>query len=571
MRCHWRDAIKAHSWMDYAMIFFVFILICILITLSITSVYKQIDNKKNRLLAQAARLESNLKGAYQPFQYLSMILQNSFEADAEPDTAGVIGGIQYDEDAKLSYLQDGTIGFNGTLASPLDLQSASDAVKKQIARVIETIGLYDVAATREYYFISRDGYAVFFRKIGKSTFLDDDGTYTSIAGAMQNMLDLTMELQAASAEPLSAELPEKPFGRKPDASGMEPVQDMRATMLTKPYENAFGDGMVTTYLEPLVVGGEIVGVLACDIRMSDLDLYLGHVTSTLGTIFLLMDTDNVLGCYTNNESRYDDLDFEQCSCILEKANVSREDFAALKANSDGVLLRGDRVLMMAPVQCGGLYILYVINLFALLTESNLILWFVLCLLTVIIIIMLIFALIHSRRKILRSNLNLQENIRKLDYLNHYDKLTGLLTSESIIEKIDHSIKQAPVIVMMMDIDNFKQINDNYLHTFGNVVLKRVASIIREYMPQGAYAGRFGGDEFLCLLLGQTPEQACEIAERIRSVVEMLKFREHEAVITVSIGIARSRDEETRAVLERADKMLYSVKKSGKNRWMCEGM
>ena len=236
---------------------------------------------------------------------------------------------------------------------------------------------------------------------------------------------------------------------------------------------------------------------------------------------------------------------------------------------NSTLWRGTRAVIVVPVMYADMHILYTVELFALLSESNMLLWIAMGALTMAIIIVLIVSLFKSRRKILKSNIRLQENIRKLDFLSHYDRLTGLLTSESVIEKINHFIRLTPVIIMMLDVDDFKDVNDKYLHTFGNVVLKRIASIIREYMPGNAYAGRFGGDEFVCVLLDSTPEQAIDIAENIRAGVTGLKFREHDVVITVSIGIARSQNKETKDVLERADKFMYQAKDKGKNRWVYE--
>lgn len=564
MRLQPKDTLRSHNWTDTIMMVFVVIMVCMLFILSFSSVTKQIDIKKSHLIAEAARFETNLSDIFKPFFGISRILQGSFESGESTDT-GVIDRIQYDEKAGLSYLSLGTDASGGTLVSPVDLRAASGAVKEEAARAVRAIQPFEKAVNLAYYFISRKGYTIYFNRINRDVFLAGDGTYASIADAVQHTLDLGMARQADQPDQ-----PEAPSGGMPDETGIALAPPVQAVALTRAYESAFGDGMVVTYLEPVTANGEIAGVLCLDIRLSELNATMEHMNASLGTIYLLSDTDEVLAGYAFDESLYDCTGFEEATqALLLELNISEETLASLNNNPDGILWRGSRVIVLVPVLYGGLRILYAIDLFALLSESNLLLWFIMGAVTLAVMIVLIVSLIRSRRKIFKSNIRLQENIKKLDFLSHYDRLTGLLTSESVIEKINHFIRLTPVIILMLDVDRFKEINDKYLHTFGNVVLKRVASIIREHMPPNAYAGRFGGDEFVCVLLDSTPEQAVDIAENIRAGVSVLKFREQDTVVTASIGIARSRNKETEEVLERADRFLYLAKERGRNRWVFE--
>ena len=122
-----------------------------------------------------------------------------------------------------------------------------------------------------------------------------------------------------------------------------------------------------------------------------------------------------------------------------------------------------------------------------------------------------------------------------------------------------------------DIDNFKKINDNYGHKFGDTVLKMIADIFRAGTRTQEYIARWGGEEFL-LLLPETPgEGAMVVAERLRSKVaaEKIVFGREELSVTMSFGVGEfdplfSIEEN----IDRIDKEMYKAKKSGKNCIKC---
>ncbi len=120
---------------------------------------------------------------------------------------------------------------------------------------------------------------------------------------------------------------------------------------------------------------------------------------------------------------------------------------------------------------------------------------------------------------------------------------------------------------MFDIDFFKNVNDTYGHEAGDVVLTKVASIIKNSTRSSDIAARYGGEEFVLMLCG-TLEQSCEVAERIRQQVEntLIVHDGREIRVTISIGIAAYRfdwEKETELV-KRADKALYESKENGRN-------
>lgn len=126
----------------------------------------------------------------------------------------------------------------------------------------------------------------------------------------------------------------------------------------------------------------------------------------------------------------------------------------------------------------------------------------------------------------------------------------------------------PFSLLMMDIDNFKQINDQHGHPAGDTVLAHFASVVKKELRNWDIFGRYGGDEFIVGLVYSNLEAARGIAERIRSSIESTDFilpDESTAKVTVSIGVVCfNLDQSLDALIDRADKRLYDAKHLGKN-------
>ncbi|MCX7761068.1 MAG: GGDEF domain-containing protein [Hydrogenothermaceae bacterium] len=124
----------------------------------------------------------------------------------------------------------------------------------------------------------------------------------------------------------------------------------------------------------------------------------------------------------------------------------------------------------------------------------------------------------------------------------------------------------PLSIMMIDIDNFKKINDTYGHLVGDEVLKELSRVIRKSIRKTDYLFRFGGEEFLILLPHTSIENAFKVGEKIRKKVEETIFSNEHLKITVSCGLSEVKNfDNTYLDIEEADKMLYVSKNSGKNR------
>ncbi|NND60777.1 MAG: sensor domain-containing diguanylate cyclase [Gammaproteobacteria bacterium] len=161
-----------------------------------------------------------------------------------------------------------------------------------------------------------------------------------------------------------------------------------------------------------------------------------------------------------------------------------------------------------------------------------------------------------------------------------DMLTGWHNRRYLEVRMDEELSRAQrqstsVSCLMIDIDHFKPVNDNYGHLAGDEVLHEVATRIATQVRVSDVAARFGGEEFVVVMPGTDSRQAAALAERIRESVSATPIaadREHAISVTVSIGVAviepgRQHDLETqgRALIDTADEAMYEAKRSGRDR------
>ena len=171
-----------------------------------------------------------------------------------------------------------------------------------------------------------------------------------------------------------------------------------------------------------------------------------------------------------------------------------------------------------------------------------------------------------------------ETINRLEELACKDQMTGLYNRYQILELGEKVFENAVLhdkdfAVMMIDIDNFKLINDTYGHLIGDQVLKTFGKRLRSSVGKEDLVGRYGGEEFVVMLFCSKPN-AEEVGERLRSVIADNDFSLENNVklqVTISVGIASRRyeDQDLKSLIKRADQMLYKAKESGKNKVMID--
>ena len=170
-----------------------------------------------------------------------------------------------------------------------------------------------------------------------------------------------------------------------------------------------------------------------------------------------------------------------------------------------------------------------------------------------------------------------ENDRLME-ISVTDQLTGLYNHNFFYSRLEEEFSRAarygmPLSVIMLDIDDFKKINDTYGHQVGDKVLQRVSSLLKTLMRKVDIVARYGGEEF-AVILGHTPlTGAMKEAERLRKMVEAHDFHELKTEkLTLSLGVAAYRRDEVKDSVELvglADKALYRAKEAGKNCVMAE--
>jgi diguanylate cyclase (GGDEF)-like protein len=122
-----------------------------------------------------------------------------------------------------------------------------------------------------------------------------------------------------------------------------------------------------------------------------------------------------------------------------------------------------------------------------------------------------------------------------------------------------------MVLLLLDVDHFKSVNDQNGHTAGDEALRIVAAAVRSALRTGDLVGRWGGEEFLVVLAPTSPEGAIEVAERIRATVEATAMPFIRAGrCTVSIGLARVAGGDVDHALTAADTALYEAKAEGRN-------
>lgn len=178
-----------------------------------------------------------------------------------------------------------------------------------------------------------------------------------------------------------------------------------------------------------------------------------------------------------------------------------------------------------------------------------------------------FEAAQLKQSLLHSLALIHNKLRQLRQESSTDQLTGLANRRGLEEQVTRWIdERAPFALLLLDVDYFKQINDNHGHDIGDLVLQQIAAVIRDNSRGPDLPCRSGGEEFALFLPDTSAAVAYRVAERLRLRVERTVFPKN-IRITVSIGIALYPDDGAtlQSVTKTADMALYSAKRNGRNR------
>lgn len=189
------------------------------------------------------------------------------------------------------------------------------------------------------------------------------------------------------------------------------------------------------------------------------------------------------------------------------------------------------------------------------------------------VIIIVFMLLWWNRYLKKLKAKLKDSQRKLEQLSITDSLTKVFNRLKMDEVFNQEIEKckryhSPFSVIMLDVDYFKKINDEFGHNVGDTVLKKIAQTIKSNLRTNDLLGRWGGEEFLIICPSTNVDKAQLVAENLRLTLETEQFSPLEKV-TASFGVAGwEKDESQEALISRADSALYRAKDNGRNQVCC---
>ncbi len=159
-----------------------------------------------------------------------------------------------------------------------------------------------------------------------------------------------------------------------------------------------------------------------------------------------------------------------------------------------------------------------------------------------------------------------KNIEKISITDKLTQLNNRTRTDSYFPQALAIAQEANTFIaaVLLDIDHFKLVNDNYGHLTGDKILKSLAALLKKHAQQHDFIARWGGEEFIIILKQTDATMAYERMNKLRAIIEKHKFPDIEQV-TVSFGIALSiKNDNPESIMQRADKCLYEAKEKGRN-------
>ncbi len=179
---------------------------------------------------------------------------------------------------------------------------------------------------------------------------------------------------------------------------------------------------------------------------------------------------------------------------------------------------------------------------------------------------------RKNNELIRKNKLMEDLLHKVQMLSVTDPLTELYNRRFLEESITKELRRrtrfgSPFAILMIDLDRFKSVNDEYGHKIGDSVLVELARRLKRALRELDVLARWGGEEFMALLPGTDKEGALLCARRLLETVSERKFEHLDRPITISVGIcqAGSKTDTIEKLINSADSALYRAKENGRNR------
>lgn len=182
------------------------------------------------------------------------------------------------------------------------------------------------------------------------------------------------------------------------------------------------------------------------------------------------------------------------------------------------------------------------------------------------------SLAEAMQQLSASHQDIARKNKELQFLATRDPLTGCLNRRSLFESFERywdcaKQNRSGLACIMVDIDFFKSINDNYGHQKGDEVLRATGSLLVEMAREYDLPARYGGEEFCVVLPGSSIEEAESVAERIRSGLGEIDFREFHITASLGVSAIEFGAPDPQGIIDQADKCLYIAKRNGRNQTM----
>lgn len=168
----------------------------------------------------------------------------------------------------------------------------------------------------------------------------------------------------------------------------------------------------------------------------------------------------------------------------------------------------------------------------------------------------------------RLRLRIFNEHKQLENQATVDSMTGVLNHRAICEILSHEIERVeryhePLCAMIIDIDDFKNVNDTFGHQFGDEVIQSVSNTMKNTLRETDSIGRYGGDEFLIVLPNTHIEDAKDVGHRLLDAISKIEYS-RTCDVSISCGLVEHDDHSKRGMIQLADDALYQAKRSGKN-------
>jgi len=313
----------------------------------------------------------------------------------------------------------------------------------------------------------------------------------------------------------------------------------RRLIVSEPYEDEAGSGWIITFSQPVYADDQFLGIVGLDLRNRTLGQLI-DVSTAPGESWLLGERGQVIS--RENE-------FRPGSIVRPPLSKELHDW---RTDEFGDLW------LSSPVLDDELWLTHRLTrseLYWAVARQSAGVWF-------LVVILSLLALLSLR---------LRKTLAEVTRLTRVDPLTQALNRRGFYEMATRIIsiaqrKQLVLGVLMLDIDYFKKINDNFGHAEGDSVLKQVGDYVNKARRPSDIFCRWGGEEFLLLLLLDRAEDVVAVAERMRAEAQRTRIHTNDTHITLSGGlILMGANEPLEDAIKRADDLLYQSKQAGRNR------